>query len=381
MLQPLWESRDRYEELKQLDDAAKEVTRAAWEGWRSSWREERTTPRPGRRSGGAPGPELISIPPKSGPQKTRKFVPSLRPNSPDTPRPLEGSRRPSHRAVTRGARISPRLRPPQSSNPAPYVSLSSLCPRLTLLRDRTAGQGAPRRTEATIRTLELTRGGSAAQGQGAVRSGAVSGKVSLHAQSRCRGGCNPGPRCVPVSPRGPLLPEAHGDTPTGCPATCGVPALVRRCPSPPGPDAARALSPLPHTCPGPASAAPHTPPHTVSATPFRQGSRLWGPRPCCWEPPCPAEHRVVSQAPCVALVPQTAVCTTRHQEPPAGRWAIQTRSRFLESGPSTRRSRRGPETPKQTVQTATSEQVFLARPPAGLLKHLGVPLPAREPSL
>lgn len=29
MLQPLWESRDRYEELKQLDDAAKEVTRAA----------------------------------------------------------------------------------------------------------------------------------------------------------------------------------------------------------------------------------------------------------------------------------------------------------------------------------------------------------------
>uniref|UniRef100_A0A8I3PT58 Phosphodiesterase n=1 Tax=Canis lupus familiaris TaxID=9615 RepID=A0A8I3PT58_CANLF len=31
MLQPLWESRDRYEELKQIDDAMKEVTRAAWE--------------------------------------------------------------------------------------------------------------------------------------------------------------------------------------------------------------------------------------------------------------------------------------------------------------------------------------------------------------
>lgn len=26
MLQPLWESRDRYEELKQMDDAMKEVT-------------------------------------------------------------------------------------------------------------------------------------------------------------------------------------------------------------------------------------------------------------------------------------------------------------------------------------------------------------------
>uniref|UniRef100_A0A8C0L345 Phosphodiesterase n=1 Tax=Canis lupus dingo TaxID=286419 RepID=A0A8C0L345_CANLU len=31
MLQPLWESRDRYEELKQIDDAMKEVTRATWE--------------------------------------------------------------------------------------------------------------------------------------------------------------------------------------------------------------------------------------------------------------------------------------------------------------------------------------------------------------
>jgi hypothetical protein len=28
MLQPLWESRDRYEELKQLDDAMKEVKAA-----------------------------------------------------------------------------------------------------------------------------------------------------------------------------------------------------------------------------------------------------------------------------------------------------------------------------------------------------------------
>lgn len=36
MLQPLWESRDRYEELKQIDDAMKEVTRAAWETRSSS---------------------------------------------------------------------------------------------------------------------------------------------------------------------------------------------------------------------------------------------------------------------------------------------------------------------------------------------------------
>lgn len=47
MLQPLWESRDRYEELKQLDDAAKEVTRAAGE-WPSSWHT------PGAAVGGAP---------------------------------------------------------------------------------------------------------------------------------------------------------------------------------------------------------------------------------------------------------------------------------------------------------------------------------------
>lgn len=36
MLQPLWESRDRYEELKQIDDAMEEVKRALGETWSSA---------------------------------------------------------------------------------------------------------------------------------------------------------------------------------------------------------------------------------------------------------------------------------------------------------------------------------------------------------